>query len=34
MLSLDLSQILPPKMPFFVRQKVRIAPLSSDFVKN
>jgi len=28
MLSLDLRQILPPKMPFFVRQQ------SANFVKN
>jgi len=42
---LRLQTILPPKMPFFVRQKVQIsskilpqipkfAPISSDFVKN
>ena len=41
MLFLDLRQILPPKMPFFVRQKVQISskilPQISkfaNFVKN
>jgi len=41
MLSLDLRQILPPKVPFFVRQKVQISckilpqiPNFANFVKN
>jgi len=41
MLSLHLRQILPPKMPFFVRQKMQISskmlpqiPNFVNFVKN
>jgi len=37
MLSRDLRQILPPKMPFFVRQKVQISsknyPQIPNFIK-
>ena len=41
MISLHLRQILPPKMPFFVRQKVEMSsknlpqiPNFDNFVKN